>query len=94
MDFEFVDQLNVRFAPVGITFSTVARDQTYYLIVKNTQLDRSVWELYIPDFAQGFKGYLRPYFEPKAVQQIDSNTVEYTIGSVFDLIKEINPEKS
>lgn len=93
MDFDFVEKLNKRLNPLGVTFSITEKDSTYTLVAQSSLLAIDVWtQIWGTSMAETLPQYFKSYFTPKSVTEVDANTTNYLIGSVFDIIKEITNE--
>jgi hypothetical protein len=93
MDFEFVDQLNQKFRPLAIEFSLDHRDNYYYLVATNKKLNSEFFQTAEMTVAEFLEMYVRSFFTHKKIQVIDDNTVEFEIGSVFDILKEAGSDE-
>jgi hypothetical protein len=62
-------------------------------VAQSSLLAIDVWtQIWGTSFAETLPQYFKGYFTPKGVTEVDANTVNFLIGSVFDIIKEVTNE--
>ncbi len=94
MNFEFVETIKKRLAPINVTVEMVIRDQSYFLVLNgNETFDENKTKLswgtvYLP-FKDFSKIVVGRYFKPKEVNVVSPTCIEFEIGNVFDLVKNI-----
>lgn len=93
MDFDFVNSLKKSLGPLRITVDVVARDHSYFLIVDGSQTfrdsDTKNWGKVYLAFDQVAGLYVKQHFTPISINAISDTRVEYEIGNIFDMVKNV-----
>ena len=93
MEFDFVEKFNQRWGMLRITTEVVSQDHSYFLVVDGTHTfddstEQSWGDPYI-EFKRFTEMEVSRYFTPKSVKELTPTRIQFEIGNVFDLVKNV-----
>ena len=93
MEFEFVEAIKKRLAPIRVNVSLEVKDQSYFLIFNSETFKdpatKTRWgTVYLP-FEEFCAIVVGRYFKPLKIEKKSDTCVEMEIGNIFDLVKSI-----